>query len=203
MNSHHFSRPGRFSLRAIVRWPQYFFLILFLGAATSPAIQLRPGNTYPLTFTDVDRHQLSTADGHVTIITVVNRRDEAKAQTVGDRVSQITSADPKYRLITLVNFQQNILPPLRGMVSAVIRHRLDAEAKEVQNSYTQRHINRNARDDIFVVADFDGKAVSQLAIDPTSPEFAVFVFDGKGRLVRRWSDVPTPEMLAQALKEAR
>jgi hypothetical protein len=177
--------------------------MLFLAATNAPAAQLRQGNTYPVVFTDVDRHQLSTADGHVTIITVVTRRDEAKAQTVGDRVSQITAADPKFRLITLVNFQQNIIAPLRGMVSAVIRHRLDDEAKEVQNSYSQRHINRNARDDIFVVADFDGKAVSQLGIAPTSAEFAVFVFDAKGRLVRRWSDVPSPEMLSQALKEAR
>jgi hypothetical protein len=89
------------------------------------------------------------------------------------------------------------------MVSAVIRHRLDLEAKEVQKSYADRHINRNARDDIYVVADFDGKAVSQLGISPISPEFAVFVFDGKGRLVRRWSDVPPEDALTQALKEAR
>src|SRR5205823_9128686 len=145
----------------------------------------------------------STNDGHVTVISVVNRRDEAKAQSVGDRVSQISFGDPKIRLITLVNFQQNIILPFRGMVSAVIQHRLDLEAKEVQKSYVERHINRNARDDIFVVADFDGKAVSQLGIYPISSEFAVFVFDGRGRLVRRWNDVPSPEMLAQALKEAR
>jgi hypothetical protein len=122
---------------------------------------------------------------------------------VGERISQITFGDPKFRLITLVNFQQNIMPPLRGMVSAVIRHRLDDEAKDIQKSYAARHINRKARDDIFVVADFDGKTVAQLGIEPVSPEFAVFVFDGRGRLVRRWSDVPSPEMLAQALKEAR
>jgi hypothetical protein len=195
--------PHRFSLRAIFRGPQCFFLFLIFGAATSWGIQLHPGNVYPLVFTDVDRHQLSTADGHVTIISVVNRRDEAKAQTVGDRISQISAGDPKIRLITLVNFQQNIVLPLRGMVSAVIRHRLDDEAKEVQKSYAERHINRNARDDIYVVADFDGKAVSQLGIAPVSPEFAVFVFDGKGRLVRRWNDVPTAEMLTQAIKEAR
>ena len=195
--------PHRLSLRANFRGPQCFFLFLTFAAATSWAVQLHPGNTYSLTFTDVDRHQLSTADGHVTIISVVNRHDEAKAQAVGDRISQITAGDPKVRLITLVNFQQGIILPLRGMVSAVIRHRLDDEAKEVQKSYSQRHINRNARDDIYVVADFDGKAVSQLGIAPVSPEFAVFVFDGKGRLVRRWSDVPSPEMLTQAIKEAR
>ena len=203
MNCHDFRAHRRFSLPAMLCAPQYLFLIAALATTTVPAAELRVGNNYPLTFTDVDRHQLSTADGHITVISVVNRRDEAKAETVGDRVSQITFGDPKFRLITLVNFQQNILPPLRGIVSAVIRHRLDLEAKDIQKSYAERHINRNARDDVFVVADFDGKAVSQLGINPTSSEFAVFVFDGRGRLVRRWNDVPTSEMLAQALKTAR
>jgi hypothetical protein len=204
MNCHDFGAlRRRTSLRAIFGRSQCFFLIAMLAVATARAVELRVGNTYPLTFTDVDRHQLSTADGHVTIITVVNRRDEAKAEAVGDRESKLTFADPKFRLITLVNFQQNILPPLRGMVSAIIRHRLDAEAKEIQKSYAERHINRNARDDVYVVADFDGKAVSQLGINPISSEFAVFIFDGHGRLVRRWSDVPSAESMAQALKEAR
>jgi hypothetical protein len=202
MNCHDFRTLRRFSLAAILRAPQYLFLMTAL-ATTARAADLRVGNNYPLTFTDVDRHQISTADGHVTVIAVVNRRDEAKAEMVGERVSQITFGDPKFRLVTLVNFQQNILPPLRGMVSAVIRHRLDVEAKDIQKSYAERHINRNARNDVFVIADFDGKAVSQLGINPTSSEFAVFVFDGRGQLVRRWNDVPGSEMLAQALKAAR
>lgn len=203
MDIHVFTGPRRLSLRVIFAGPQCFFVMLCLAAAQAQATQLRPGNTYPLTFTDVDRRQLSTADGHVTVISVVTRRDEAKAQTVGDRVSQITFGDPKVRMITLVNFQQSILLPLRGMVSAVIRSRLDTEAKDIQKSYAARHINRNAREDVFVIADFDGKAVSQLGIGPTSSDFGLFVFDGKGRLVRRWSDVPSPEMLAQAIKDAR
>jgi hypothetical protein len=64
-------------------------------------------------------------------------------------------------------------------------------------------VRRKARDDIYVVADFDGKAVSQLGIAPKSSEFAVFVFDGRGRLVRRWNDVPSAEALTEALQEAR
>src|SRR5689334_5748303 len=92
----------RFSLRAILRRPQCFFAALLVAAANAQAVQLHPGNTYPLVFTDVDHRQLSTADGHVTIISVVNSRDEAKAQTVGDRVTQITLGDPKTRLINLV-----------------------------------------------------------------------------------------------------
>ena len=204
MNSESLTARCRVSLPAISRWRQTLFVVaLLVGAAAAHAVQLREGNNYSLTFTDVDREQHSTADGHVTIITVVTRRDEAKAQTVGDRMSQITLGDPKYRLITVVNFQQNIFPPLRGMVSAIIRHRLETEAVELQKTYDQKHIKRVARKDIFVVADFDGKAVTPLGINPTSSEFAVFVFDGRGRLVRRWKDVPSAEAFAQALKEAR
>ena len=202
MNRHNF-RTRRCSLRAILRGPQYLFIMAALAATTVQAAELRVGNNYPLTFTDVDRHQLSTSNGHVTIITVLTRKDEDKAQAVGDRVPHQYYGDPKFRLITLVNFQQKIYPPFRGMISAIIRYRLDAEAKELQKVYTERQLKRNPRDDIFVVADFDGKAVSQLGIGPTSSEFAVFVFDGHGRLVRRWSDVPSQDALAQAIKEAR
>jgi hypothetical protein len=203
MNVHVFTGSRRPSLRAIFAGPQYFFILLIVAALSAHAIQLHQGNAYPLTFTDVDRHQLSTADGHVTIISVITRRDEAKADMVGERMSKITFGDPKVRLINLVNFQQNIIFPLRGIVAATIRHRLDVEAKEIQKKYGELHINRNARDDVYVVADFDGNAVSQLGIAPTSAEFAVFVFDGKGRLVRRWNEVPSQETLAQAIKEAR
>jgi hypothetical protein len=86
---------------------------------------------------------------------------------------------------------------------AIIRHRLDAEAKNLQKIYTERKLKRNPRDDIYVVADFGGKTVSQLGIAPKSPEFAVFVFDGRGRLVRRWNEVPSAEALTAALQEAR
>jgi hypothetical protein len=191
------------SLRLFVRPLQYFFLAALVAVIpTARATELRIGNAYPLTLTDVDQHQLSTSDGHVTIITVVTRKDEQKAQTVGDRFPRVYLGDPKYRLITLVNFQK-IFPPFRGIVAAVIRNRLDAEAKELQKIYSAKHLNRNPRYDIFVVADFDGKIVSQLGIAPTSTEFAVFAFDGRGRLVRRWNDAPSAEALTAAINEAR
>lgn len=191
------------SLRAFLRPLQYFFLAAILTSSPARGNELHPGNVYPLTFTDVDRHQLSTADGHVTIITVVTRKDEHKAEQVGDRVPHFCLGDPKYRLITVVNFQKGIFPPFQGMIMAIIRNRLDAEAKDLQKTYTSKHINRNARSDIWVVADFDGKAVSQLGIAPISSEFAVFVFDGRGRLVWRWNDVPSAEALTATLTEAR
>lgn len=181
---------------------QYFFLALLCAGPSARAEELRPGNVYRLTFTDVDRHQLSTSDGHVTIVTVMTRKDERKAQAVGDRVPRYCFGDPNYRLITLVNFQQGIFSPLRGMVSAIIRHRLDAEAKGLQKIYTAKRLTRNPREDIYVVADFDGQAVAKLGIAPSSSEFAVFVFDGRGRLIKRWNDAPSSEELNAAVAEA-
>jgi hypothetical protein len=191
------------SLGVFIRPLQYFFLAAILAGTPARANELRAGNVYSLTFTDVDRHQLSTADGHVTIITVLTRKDEEKAEQVGERVPRVYLGDPKYRLITLVNFQRGIFPLFQGMINAIIRNRMDAEAKELQKIYTARHLTRNPRSDIFVVADYDGKPISELGIKPSSSEFAVFVFDGRGRLVRRWNDVPSPEALAAALSEAR
>jgi hypothetical protein len=193
---------GSTSLRVFVRPLQYFFLAAILAGMPARANELRPGNVYSLTFTDVDRHQLSTSDGHVTIITVLTRKDEQKAEQVGERVPHVYLGDPKYRLITLVNFQRGIFPLFQGMINAIIRNRMDAEAKDLQKIYTAKHLTRNPRSDIFVVADFDSKAISQLGIAPSSSDFAVFVFDGRGRLVRRWNDVPSAEALAQALNEA-
>jgi hypothetical protein len=192
------------SLRGLVRPFQSFFLAALVAAAIPAvrAVELRLGNTYPLTFTDVDQHQLSTSDGHVTIITVVTRKDEQKAQIVGDRFPRGHLGDPKYRLIMVVNFQQKIFPPFRGIVAAIIRHRLDVEAKELQKIYSAKHLNRDPRYDIFVVADFDGKIVSQLGVAPASTEFAVFMFDGSGRLIRRWNDAPSADALTAAIDEA-
>ena len=205
MNVAPLTTPHRYatSLGVFARRLQYLFIAAILTGTPAQANELRPGNVYPLTFTDVDRHQLSTSDGHVTIITVVTRKDEQEAQQVGDRVPHGYLGDPKVRLITLVNFQQKILSPFRGMTMAIIRNRMDAEAKDLQKIYTAKHLMRNPRFDIFVVADFDGKAVSQLGIAPSSSEFAVFVFDGRGRLVRRWNDVPGVDALNAALNETR
>src|SRR5207248_706624 len=91
----------------------YLSLAVFLAAATPEVtpVELRVGNTYGLTLTDVDQRPLSTSDGHATIITVVTRKDEQKAQAVGDRFPVVYLGDPHYRLITVVNFQQKLFSP--------------------------------------------------------------------------------------------
>src|SRR5664279_2112792 len=88
------------SLRAFLRPLQYFLLAAILTSSPARANELHPGTAYPLTFTDVDHQPLSTADGHVTIVTVATRKDEKKAEQVGDRVPHSCLGDPKVRLIT-------------------------------------------------------------------------------------------------------
>jgi hypothetical protein len=185
------------------RLQRLFLLILLIAVPVLRATDLRQGRVYSVTITDVDQQQISTADGHVTVVTVVTRKDEDKAQAVGDRFPREYLADSKFRLITVVNFQQKIFGPFRGLALGIIRYRLDAEAKELQKVYATKHLNRNARSDILVAADFDGKTVAEFGIPANSSEFAVFVFDGRGRLVKHWDDVPSAEALTAALDEAR
>src|SRR5689334_23371739 len=67
---------------------QIFFLLataLFL-AATPVRGALSTGNTYPISFLDLDGNKLSTADGHVTIVVLTTAADREEARTVGDRV---------------------------------------------------------------------------------------------------------------------
>lgn len=177
----------------------FAFLPLFFVAAASP---LQTGSTAQVSFHDVDGTEHSTTSGHVTIITVVTRQNEAKAQAVADHVPDRCIGDRRFVYITLVNFQKKLFPALHGLTRAIIRNRLDAEANRLRPEYTTKHIGHDPRQDIFVVADFDGKAVTQLGLAPESDGVAIFVFNGHGKLVARWSDVPSEDALAKAISSA-
>jgi hypothetical protein len=74
------------------------------------------------------------------------------------------------------------------------------EAKQLQTRYDSQKIARDARGDIFVVADFDGTASSQLDGLGEAPTFHVLVFARDGKLLAQWSDVPSAKQLAVVLK---
>ncbi|MBA2430589.1 MAG: hypothetical protein H0V56_00560 [Chthoniobacterales bacterium] len=182
---------------------QLFFLLCAVGfTAAAVGDELLPGSTHRLVFRDVDGHDLSTAEGRVTIITVVTRRNEEKAREIAALVPEYAVGDPQYRYITMVNFQQKLARPLHGLTRAIIRRRLDAEARDLQERYTERQLTRDARQDVSVVADFDGRALAQLGLSPDTDEIAVFVFNRQGKLIARWSDVPPPDALPKAIAAA-
>jgi len=181
--------------------PFLFAFILTAGGAAGAA-ELQVGATHRLTFRDVDGQDLSTAAGHVTIITVITRENEENARAVSKLVPERYIGDPRYRYVTLVNFQGKLPGPLRGVTRAVIRNRLDAEAKELKPRYAAKHLTRDPRDDVYVIADFDGSAVARLGLSADSAALAVFVFDGGGKLVARWSDVPREDAMIKAIAAA-
>lgn len=185
------------------RMLQIFSAALLLAAAASAqTIELQPGRKYDLTFRDVDGNQLGTAAGHVTVITVVTRQNEQQARAVAAMVPDRCIGDPKYRYITLVNFQRKLSPLLHGLTGGIIRRRLDAEAKRMQPIYAAKKLTHDPRRDIFVVADFDGAAATRLGLSSTADEVAVFVFDGSGKLIDRWKGVPPNGALAKAIAAA-
>ena len=187
----------------MVRSLQCFFAALLLAIPSGlDAAALQLGEIHRLTFRDVDGNDLSTADGHVTIVVVVTRRSEEQARQISKLVPERCIGDPKYRYITLVNFQKSLAAPLQGITRAIIRRRLDGEAKALQPRYAARNIARDPRRDVYVVADFNGAAVSRLGLAPESQEVAVFVFDGAGTLVDHWSGIPPEESLAKAIAAA-
>ncbi len=163
---------------------------------------LEQGHIYPLSFTDVEGRQFSLHDGRATLLTVTTRETESKAHLVGNIVPDQFVGHPHYRCVTLINFQNQIRPFLRRIIAAFVRYRFRSEADAARARYVARKIVHSPRADLFAVADFDGDAVRQLALDPASNQFVVFVFDGHGRLIRRWHDVPSRDELAKALAAA-
>ena len=178
---------------------QFFFFIAVLLLPIYPGTaDLTVGKIYSLKFADINGNSLSSADGHISIVIVVTRATWPKAQLVGDRVPDIYLGDSTRRCITVVKFGQHSAP-VRALLTAGARRRLNAEAKRVRPRYEARKISRDPRRDIFAVVDFDGTILSQLGIQADTT-FRVFVFGRKGELLRQWNDAPSAEELAAVLK---
>ena len=185
-----------------VRAHQFFFLaqsISFLLVLPLHAA-LSPGQIYKLNFADVDGRTLSTSDGHITVVVLTTTADPEKARSVGDRVPDYCLGDPNYRMITVLNFSKKHTGIVRRIATMLVRHRLDEEGKRLQRRYDAKKIARDARDDTFAVADFDGALSSQLGAQPGSLDFRVFVFGRNGELLQQWNDLPSAADLAAVIK---
>ena len=182
---------------------QFFFAALFSFVALARATDLEQGRAYPFAFADVEGRRFFLSDGRATLLTVATRETEPKAHRVGNTVPDQYVGHPHYRYVTIINFQNRIPRFLRRVIAAIVRRRFRSEADAVQPRYSARKIDHSPRADLFAIADFDGGAVRQLGIQPASNDFAVFVFDGRGQLIRRWRDVPARDELARALSAAQ
>ena len=162
---------------------------------------LSTGNTYSISFADIDGNKLSTADGHVTILVLTTSADREQARTVGDHVPDFCLGNPAYRMITVIRFTRQHLALGRRMATAFIRHRVREEAKRLQARYDAQKIAGDAKSDIFVATDFDGTIASQLGQSAEATDFCVFVFGKTGELLTQWHSVPSADELAAAVKK--
>jgi hypothetical protein len=186
------------NLRAL----QFFFvaaMALFLSAAFLRGA-LSGGESYSLTFVDIDGNKLSTADGHVTVLVLATTADSEKAREVGERVPDYCLGNPNYRMITIIRFIRKHGPIMRKIATSVVKHRVTEEAKRLQSRYDTNKIMRDARQDIFTVIDFDGSTSSQLGEPAGATDFYVFVFGREGELLAQWHDVPAAKQLAAVVK---
>jgi hypothetical protein len=182
-------------------------LQIFLSLATAlllPTMPARgalsPGNTYSISFVDLEGNKFSTADGHVTILVLTTTADREQARAVGDRVPDFCLGNPAYRMMTVIHFTGKHLAIGRRMATAFIRHRVREEAKRLQARYDTQKISRDAKGDIFVATDFDGTVASQLGQSAGATDFCVFVFGRTGKLLAQWHSAPSATELAGALK---
>jgi hypothetical protein len=186
------------TLRAL----QFFFFIaasFFLPTALLHG-GLSIGATYSLNFVDIDGNKHSSADGHVTVLVLTMPADREKARTVGDRVPEHCLGNPDYRMITVVRFTRKYMAIGRRIATALVRHRVNEEARRLQARYDGKGTKRDARKDIFIVTDFDGSVSSQLGEAEGATDFCVLVFGRNGELLAQWYGVPSAEQLAAALK---
>lgn len=179
-----------------VRVLQFFFLT-FLLTAVAASGERAAEQVRPLKFDDVDGHTLSTADGHFTVLVVATQANLPKAKAVGERVPDFCLGNPEYRMITMVKFGKRT-GPIRAFLAAMTRHRLDAEAKQLQKRYAVHKIDKNARADMFAVTNFDDDNSPE--VGSATSDFSVMVFGRNGELLKKWDDVPTTDELAAALK---
>ena len=181
------------------------FLSLLATALLLPAVPARgalsTGNTYSISFVDLEANKLSTADGHVTIVVLTTSADREQARTVGDHVPDFCLGNPAYRMITVIHFTGRHMAIGRRMATAFIRHRVREEAKRLQARYDTQKISRDAKSDIFVVTDFAGTDASQLGQSAGATDFCVFVFGQTGELLAQWHTVPSADELAAAVKK--
>jgi len=180
-----------------------FFSVAFFLVLSHARADLEQGKVYQTTLSDVEGRQFSLTDGRATLLTIATKETEPKAHVVGHNVPDEYVGHPHYRCVTLINFQDRIPSFLRGILAAVVRNQFRAEADSVQPRYSAKQIEHSPRLDLFAIADFDGATIRQLGMDPASTDFAVFVFDGHGTLIREWHDVPSSGELGTALAAAK
>ena len=147
-----------------VRALQIFLLLamtLLLSAMPARG-ELSTGNTYSISFVDIDGQQTFYSRR-----THDHRRvdDECRSRTGphgGRPCSRFLSRQSGLQNDYRCSFHRQTPGHGRRMATGFIRHRVREAARRLQTRYDAQKISRDAKSDIFVVTDFDGTIASQL-----------------------------------------
>jgi hypothetical protein len=180
--------------------PRFFFvcLIFFCAAASGSSASLA-GKSCTFKLVDVDGRTLTASDHVVSVLVLTSRRDADKARLVGNRIPARCLGVPGSRMITVVRFPPTRNRAYRYMLTSLMRRRLNQEAVDLQRRYAAKGLARDARQDMYGVADFDGQTALQFGLPAGSLNFRVLVISANGTVLRDWNDVPSAEELSNVL----
>jgi peroxiredoxin len=136
-------------------------------------------------------------------LVVASSNESERAQRVGENTPDYCLANPKYRMITALEFSSHHSAPMRALIRKLAQRRVEAAARSLQARYDANQIKAHAQQDVIVAADFDNAVAAHLEIPLGEHTFAVLVFNSRGELVQQWSDVPSREALDAALRAAQ
>ncbi len=185
----------------MTRWTVQIFFALLLGFELRAAPVI--GQIYAMDIVDLAENKISTADGRITTLVLASSDESARAQKVGDNTPDFCLGNPKYRMITALEFVSHHSTPVRAIIRKLARRRVETAARALQARYDANQIKRNARDDVIVATDFDNVVAARFGVPLGAHTFEVLVLDGKGELRAHWNDVPSREVLESALRAAQ
>src|ERR1041384_3704290 len=74
------------------------------------------GETYRISFEDVDGNALSIRDSRNTIVVLTSKGNVDKASAVGDRIPDFCLGNPNYRMVTVISFERGHSAPVRAIL---------------------------------------------------------------------------------------
>jgi hypothetical protein len=174
---------------------QCFSLLALLALSAKGA----GGERFPFTLRDVAGRSVSLADGHVSIVAVVNRANQHDARVTGDRVPRRFYGDERLRMIVIGTLQNKFPHFLDRFILALFRRRGELEAARIQSIYDARGVKRDAGQDVHLVADFDGSEAARFGVTPEDARVHIYLLGRDGHVLQHWTKVPESETLSDAL----
>lgn len=135
------------------------------------------------------------------IITLALKSNQRLSQRTRDIASALDDLRglKQWRLVVIVDFRDSIANLLPSIVRMQIRKNLDEEAIRLIPFYKANKNPINPRLELHTIADFDSAVCESLGWKNNPQELAAILFNTKGYVHRRWSDLRNPRPLRQHL----